>query len=202
MNNQDKLKLPIAGVILAAGAASRMGQSKLLLSWKGEALICHAVRTALQSELASVIVVTGASAEEIRNTLAGFDITLVHNPDWQEGQSTSVRAGLQAVPNQVEAAIFLLGDQPYVSPDLIQALVQEYRNTRPAILAPFVGDRRTNPVLFDRSMFKVLTELQGDAGARTIFKQYPPIPMPWFDDRLLLDVDTQADYQHLINSSD
>lgn len=67
MDNQNKSKLPIAGMLLAAGAASRMGQSKLLLLWKGEALICHVVWTALLSELAPVIVVTGTGAEEIVN---------------------------------------------------------------------------------------------------------------------------------------
>ncbi len=191
----------VAGVILAAGAASRMGQPKLLLPWKGEALICHAARTALETGLDPVVVVTGAGGLEIQAALAGLDVRFVENPDWQAGQSTSVRAGINALPLSTQAVIFLLGDQPYVSTDLIQALVQIYAQTHPAILAPYVGEKRTNPVLFDGSVFEALRGLRGDAGARTIFAQYPPTPLPWHDDRLLFDVDTPDDYQRLLRSS-
>jgi molybdenum cofactor cytidylyltransferase len=192
---------PVAGIILAAGSASRMGQPKLLLPWMGEPLICHAARTALQSGLDPLVVVTGAGAEGIQNALAGFDVTLVHNPDWQSGQSTSVRAGILALPAQVEAVFFLLGDQPFVSPDLIQSLKQKFLETSPHILAPFVGDKRSNPVLFSREIFEVLCQLQGDAGARSIFKQYPPESMQWGDERILFDIDTPEDYQRLLELS-
>jgi molybdenum cofactor cytidylyltransferase len=192
---------PVAGIILAAGAASRMGQPKLLLPWNGEALICHAVRIALQSGLDPIVVVTGAGAEGIQKALDGFDVKLVHNPDWQSGQSTSVRAGILALPAHVEAVFFLLGDQPFVSPDLIQSLTQKFLETRPHILAPFVGDKRANPVLFSWDMFEALCQLQGDAGARSIFKQYPPEAMQWGDERVLFDIDTPEDYQRLMGMS-
>ncbi len=191
---------PIAGIILAAGAGSRMGKPKLLLPWQGEALICHVVRTALRGGLDPVVVVTGAGAEEIRAALAGFPVCLIHNPDWEAGQSTSVRAGTCALPERVEAAVFLLGDQPFVSPDLIRSLAQRYLETRPPILAPFVGDRRANPVLFDQSMFGALCALEGDSGGRSLFKDHPPAPLPWPDKRLLMDIDTPADYQRLSES--
>ena len=98
MDDNNLTKLPVmAGVILAAGAASRMGQPKLLLPWKGEALIRHAVRTALEARLDQVVVVTGAAGAEIKAALAGLDVTIVENLDWQEGQSTSVRAGINAL---------------------------------------------------------------------------------------------------------
>jgi len=199
MKDLGEVKYPIAGIILAAGAASRMGRPKLLLPWQGESLICHIARTALQGGLDPVVVVTGSGAEEIRAALAGFDVRLVHNTAWQAGQSTSVRAGVLGLPAQIDAALFLLGDQPYVSPELIQALAQQYLETRPSILAPFVGDRRANPVLFDRSLFGALCALQGDAGGRSLFKDHPPTPMPWQDERLLLDIDTPGDYQSLLD---
>ena len=191
----------VAGVILAAGAASRMGQHKLLLPWKGEALICHAARTALEAGLDPVVVVTGAGGLEIQSALTGLDVRIVENPDWQAGQSTSVRAGINALPPSTQAVIFLLGDQPHVSTDLIRALVETYTQTQPVILAPHVGEKRTNPVLFDGSLFEALRGLHGDAGARTIFAQYPPTPMPWPDEQLLFDVDTPDDYQRLLKSS-
>ena len=201
-NPGSGLNPAVSGVILVAGAASRMGQPKLLLPWKGEPLVRRAANTALQAGLDPVVVVTGAYANEIRAALAGLPLGLVHNPDWQTGQSTSVKTGLAALPAQTRAVIFLLGDQPFVTPDLLQALVKTYARTRPAILAPFVGAKRANPVLFDRSIFETLGQLQGDAGARTIFAQHPPTPMPWPDERLLLDVDTPEDYQRLLTAED
>jgi molybdenum cofactor cytidylyltransferase len=200
MINPNEAISPVAGVILAAGAASRMGQSKLLLPWKGRALICHAARTAIEAGLEPVIVVTGSKAAEIQTALADMDVQLIYNADWQTGQSTSVRTGIKALTKRTEAVIFLLGDQPFVSSDLIQALVETYIQSRPAILAPFVGEKRANPILFDRSVFDILLRLQGDAGARSVFAKHAPTPMPWPDEKLLLDVDTPEDYQRLIGS--
>lgn len=190
----------VAGIILAAGAASRMGQPKLLLPWKGEALIRHAVRVALGADLEPVVVVTGSRAQDIQNALLGLTVNVIYNPDWEAGQSTSVRAGIRALPPQVRAALFLLGDQPFVSVELIRKIVETYSSSRSAIpiLAPFVGEKRSNPVLFDRSIFDVLCGLQGDAGARSIFAQHPPQAMQWPDERLLLDIDTPEDYQRLL----
>jgi molybdenum cofactor cytidylyltransferase len=196
-NKKGKLVL-VAGVILAAGAASRMGQPKLLLPWNGETLIHHATRTALDAGLDPVVVVTGSGSVEMQAALAGQDVRVVYNPDWQAGQSTSVRVGINALPEHVQAVIFLLGDQPYISPELLQTLVRTFGQIRPTILAPFVGEKRTNPVLFERSIFQALRCLQGDAGARSIFAKYPPTPMPWSDERLLFDVDTPEDYQRLM----
>lgn len=198
MDDPENISLPVAAVILAAGAASRMGQPKLLLPWNGEPLICHAARTALDAGLAPVIVVTGAGVSAVQSALQGLAVQLVYNQDWETGQSTSVRAGLNALPSQVQAVLFMLGDQPYVSVELIKKLVENYLVTRPAILAPFIGEKRSNPVLFDRSTFDVLSRLQGDAGARSIFAQYPPQAMQWPDERLLLDIDTPQDYQRLV----
>ena len=178
-----------------------MGQPKLLLQWKDETLIHRAARTALEAGLAPVIIVTGAKSAEITAAVKDLAVAVVYNPNWQSGQSTSVRAGIQALPPQTLAAVFLLGDQPFASPELIQKLVTTYLQTQPAILAPFVGEKRTNPVLFDHLLFDNLCQLQGDAGARSVFGKYPPAAMLWPDERLLFDVDTPEDYQRLINSN-
>jgi len=176
-----------------------MGQPKLLLPWKGETLIRQAARIALEAGLSPVMVVTGSYATEITGALSGLDVQVVFNPDWQTGQSTSVRAGIQALPGDTRAVLFLLGDQPFVTPELIRKLVKTYRQTRPVILAPYVGEKRSNPVLFDRSVFGELCQLHGDAGARSIFGKYPPAAMQWPDERLLLDIDTPEDYARLVN---
>lgn len=200
MDDPEKAAFSCAGVILAAGAAARMGCPKLLLPWKGEALVCHVARAALTAKLAPVILVAGAWMDEIQAALAGLDVRVIHNARWESGQSSSVRAGVQALPAHTAAAIFLLGDQPYVSPELLQALQQAYLRDRPAILAPFVAGKRSNPVLFERSLFEALCALEGDAGARSLFAQRPPAPLAWPDERLLFDVDTPEDYQRLVEN--
>ena len=199
MNHIAKNPVNIAAVILAAGSASRMGQPKLLLPWKGEALIRHAARTALEAGLSPVCVVTGAGQEDIRSALTGLDVQLAHNPDYLDGQSTSVRTGIKSLPAETRAVIFLLGDQPFVTAGLLQALVSTYSLMHPLILAPFVNEKRTNPVLFDRGVFESMNQLAGDSGARSLFGQFPPASMPWDDERLLFDVDTPADYQRLLS---
>lgn len=203
MHMETQAKYPhIAGILLAAGGASRMGLPKLLLPWHEETLIHRAARTALVAGLDPVVVVTGSGAEGIRGTLADLEVMLVHNPDWKSGQSTSVRAGVEALPETTEAVVFLLGDQPFVQADLVQKLVETYLVDRPAILAPFVGEKRVNPVIFDHSVFQHLCKLIGDAGARSIFGQFPPAAMPWQDEKVLLDIDTPADYARLTNLDD
>jgi molybdenum cofactor cytidylyltransferase len=201
MDSQQNPILSLAGIILAAGAASRMGQPKLLLPWKGRALIHHAAYTALIAGLAPVIVVAGARMLEIQAVLADLPVEIIHNPAWENGQSTSVRTGIRALSEQTTAAMFLLGDQPYVSVELIQALRQTYIQDRPTVLVPFVGGKRSNPVLFDGSIFEALCALQGDAGARSIFAQFPPTPLVWQDERLLFDVDIPEDYQRLLKDN-
>lgn len=194
----------IAGVILAAGGSSRMGQSKLLLPWKGEALIRWPVKAALQAGLSPVIVVTGAYAEAIEQTLAGLDVVIVHNPDWAEGQSTSLRSGMAALPNDIEAAVLLLGDQPQLLVDLIQDLVREYRENAPAvpIYISAYQEKRGNPVLFDRSVFQELQSLSGDAGGRQIFSKHPLMYVPVNNPDQLFDIDSPADYRHLTEKSE
>lgn len=187
----------IAGIILAAGSSSRMKQAKLLLPWKGEPLIRHTAITALEC-LDPVIVVTGAWEKEVTGALGDLPVKIVHNQDWTGGQSTSIRTGIYALPQKTEAAFFLLGDQPYISTNLLKGMSEIYTQSRPEILAPYVGENRSNPVLFDHSIFYELCQIEGDVGARAIFKRHQITSFAWFDEKLLLDIDTPEDYQKMV----
>jgi molybdenum cofactor cytidylyltransferase len=191
-----------AGIVLAAGQASRFGQPKQLLRWQDESLVRRAARLALEAGLAPVIVVTGAHEPEVRAALAGLPVTLADNPAWAEGQSTSLRAGLRALPLQTGAAVFLLADQPALSIDLLRGLVNRHAETFVSVVAPQVAGRRTNPVLFDRRTFPVLMNLSGDVGGRALFSDpqaYPVAWLPWDDASLLDDIDTPEDYERIKN---
>jgi len=181
----------IAAIILAAGGSKRMGQPKLMLAWHGSALVRWVARNALAAGCFPVVVVTGADSGTIESSLSSLPLTFVHNPEWQLGQSTSVRSGVLALPKDVDAVIPL---------HVLQSLFSAYQSETPPspILAVSSGGQRGNPVLFDRALFPVLTALEGDAGARTIFSRYPVQLIPFDDTHLLLDVDSPDDYQRLM----
>lgn len=186
-----------AGVILAAGAARRYGQPKLLLPWRGEAIIRHVARAALSAGLDSVVVVTGEHHKSILDSLVGMNVALVINPDWEKGQSSSLQAGLRALPSEIGSSVFLLGDQPQIPAGLVQTLIERHAGTLSPIVAPLVGGQRANPVLFDRVTFPKLMELSGDTGGRSLFSHYPVEWLEWHDTSVLFDVDTPEDYRRL-----
>ena len=111
------------------------------------------------------------------------------------GRAHSLRAGLATLPERARAALFLLSDQPYLTPELIQALTRRHAETQATVVAPRADGRRANPVLFDRCAFPELLALQGDAGGRQIIDRYPVEYVDWPDQRILLDVDTPQDLQ-------
>jgi len=187
-----------AGIILAAGKSSRYGSPKQLLDWKGKPFVRQVAETALQARLWPVVVVTGSHAAEIESTLSGLPVSIVNNADYQQGQSTSVRAGIRSLPQGAGSAIFLLADQPQIPVEIIRALTESHTRGMHPIIAPLVlGERRANPVLFDRAAFPDLLQLTGDVGGRAIFDRHRVEYIPWHDDILLFDVDKPEDYQRL-----
>jgi molybdenum cofactor cytidylyltransferase len=186
-----------AGIILAAGASTRMGQPKPLLMWRGEPFIRQVARTALGAGLSPVVIVTGEHTAEIRKAVADLRVIVIHNPDWEAGQSTSVRCGLRTLPDTIGSAVFLLADQPQIPIELVTALQDQHAQTLSPIVAPLIDDRRGNPVLFDRATFADLLALTGDVGGRAVFAKQPITYVPWHGANLLLDVDTPEDYQRL-----
>lgn len=189
---------PVAGIILAAGESRRFGEPKQLLMWHGEPFVRHLVHKALLAGISPVVVVTGAHSSDVQRVLENLDVIIRHNPDWKDGQSTSIKAGLGALPEHTGAVIFLLVDQPQVPVNLIRKLVEVHAGTLSPLTAPQAGGRRANPVLFDRVTFPELLKLDGDMGGRKLFSKYPVTWFPWHDNSLLLDVDTPKDYQRLL----
>jgi molybdenum cofactor cytidylyltransferase len=188
----------IAGIVLAAGLSRRMGQAKLLMPVGGRAIVRYVVESVLAGGVDSVWVVTGPDVEPIEAALAGLEVQIAVNPAPEEGQASSLRAGIAALPASVDAVLIALGDQPSLAPSIIPALLAARRTTSKLIVAPRYRDGQGNPVLFKREIFPELLRLTGDQGARPII-QKEPARVEWVDLDLPMppDVDTQDDYEKI-----
>jgi molybdenum cofactor cytidylyltransferase len=184
----------IAAVILAAGRSTRMGgPNKLLAEIGGRPLVRIAAEQALASRARPVIVVTGHQRDKVEAALEGLDVQRVHNPNFAEGLSTSVKAGLAAVPDDVDGAIVCLGDMPQVSAQLIDKLIAAFDPERGAlVVVPTIDGKRGNPVVWARRFFPEMMALDGDIGARHLIGRYPEAvsEVPLTDTAALVDVDT------------
>ena len=193
----------ITAVILAAGASTRFGQPKQLLDWNGVPLLAHAADVALETELASVIVVLGCQAQAARAALSTRPVQAVMNWRWEQGLSTSVQVGLAALPPTTEAVIFMQCDQPLVTPDLLRALVARFEETGAPIVHPTHAGQRGTPTLFARRLFPELATVSGDEGGRSLIAHYTEkaatVEVP--DPDVLADIDTPTDYERLRASS-
>jgi molybdenum cofactor cytidylyltransferase len=157
----------IAAVVLAAGKSSRMGRNKLLLDFKGKPILAHVADQTAAAGIDDIFVVCGHQAGKVRAALGDRKLRVVEARDYQLGMSASLKAGIRALPQGVDAVLVLLGDMPQVSPDLIKRLIAAYNPVEGrAIVLPSHQGKRGNPVLFDRRFFPEMLELEGDVGAR------------------------------------
>jgi molybdenum cofactor cytidylyltransferase len=183
-----------AAIILAAGRSTRMGgPNKLLAKVTGKPLARIAAEAALASKAKPVVVVTGHQSETITDALRDLPLQFVHNPDYAEGLSTSLRAGLAALPADIDGAVVMLADMPQVDRGLIDRLISAYDADKGALIAvPVIDGKRGNPVLWSRRFFPELMTLLGDVGARHLIGKYREavVDVPVDDHRALVDVDT------------
>ena len=192
----------VGGVILAAGESLRMGEVKQLLPWRGRPLVRRVAETAIAAGLNPVVVVTGAAADQVEAALTSLPVVIARNDQWESGQASSVRSGIQALPAGCGAAVFLLSDMPQVKPDLIKAELDLHSRESHPIIVPRVEGQRTNPALFDRVTFAGLAALTGDTGGRALFDRYPVRWLDWDSVSKPADIDTPDDYRRLMEEND
>ncbi|MDR1572773.1 MAG: NTP transferase domain-containing protein [Clostridiales Family XIII bacterium] len=171
----------ISAVVLAAGKSARMGQTKLLLPVLGRPMVRVVGENALRSQSHEVIFVVGHDANRVGQAITACGegvgaalarkLKVVENPDFSEGQSTSVRTGLSAVDPRSCGALMLQGDQPFVETGLIDALIRAFEAGRALVALPeYPGGGTGTPVLFSRRLFPELLAVTGDKGGREIVK--------------------------------
>ncbi len=187
-------RLDIACIVLAAGRSTRMGAANKLLAEVGcKPMVRIVVETALASTARPVLVVTGHQAAEVRAALAGLDVTFCANPDYALGLSTSLKAGIRALPASCAGALVLLGDMPRITPVHLDALIAAFApGTGADIVVPTHQGQRGNPVLWSADFFAEIGQLDGDTGARHLLQQHADHvrEVDLGTDAIAMDIDT------------
>ena len=193
----------IAAILLAAGRSTRLGAAnKLLADAGGKPMLRWAAEAALASKARPIIVVVGHEAPGVSAALAGLDATAVVNPDFAQGLSTSLKAGIAAVPAGCDGALVLLGDMPQIEAGDLDRLIAAFAPG--AIVVPVHGGRQGNPVLWARGHFPELMRLQGDAGAKRLIAAHRGSvrEVELATARIFADIDTPEDLQRLREKED
>jgi molybdenum cofactor cytidylyltransferase len=200
----------IRAIVLAAGASSRMGQAKaaLPLGQTGETVVARVVGTLLRGGAPDVTVVAGAHIDAVKRAMPAFvgtpyvpRVRVIEHPGWQQGQLSSLLAGLDAIDDPLlEAALVTLVDVPLVQPTTVAAVIGEWRRTRAAIVRPSDGKRHGHPVIFDRSVFADLRAADVNAGAKSVFAKHRVLDVAVNDPGAFEDIDTPEDYEKVARS--
>jgi molybdenum cofactor cytidylyltransferase len=189
-----------AGIILAAGASRRMGQPKQLLEVGGRPLLELAVAAACASQLDEVVVVLGARADEITAAADLGRARVVVNPDYEQGLSTSLRAGIASLGAEVSRAVVMLGDQPDVNAPMLDRLLDLQESSGlPAAALSFAGLLHP-PMVLAREMWSGLEALKGDVGLRAVVRAHPELVAALPAERPgghPVDIDTPEDFEKL-----
>jgi molybdenum cofactor cytidylyltransferase len=190
--------MSVAAIVLAAGQSTRMGaQNKLLLADGGDPLVRHAVKMAVLSQLKPVVVVLGHEADRVRAVCYGLPVTFTINPDFAHGLSTSLKAGIKALPENIDGAAVILADMPGLDAALLDRLYAAFE-AEPAALAavPVHNGEWGNPCILAAALFAEVDALSGDQGARKILVAHRDmvIEMPESSDAATRDIDTPDDW--------
>ena len=187
----------IAGIVLAAGFARRMGRQKLLLVLHGKPVVRWSVEAVLP-HVGDLVVVTGQDDVAVREALSGLSVRYAVNARPQDGQGSSIATGVRALKPWTAAALVVLGDQPRLPPSVIPDLLTARTRSGKAIVTPVYAGTPGTPVLFGADVFPELAALTGDAGARAVVAARPDrVETVAVESPMPLDVDTPEDFARL-----
>jgi molybdenum cofactor cytidylyltransferase len=186
-------------VILAAGMSSRMGEAKQLLRMGENTLLGQVLENVRGSGVKDIVLVLGHEAETIKERIPTENLNVVINESYRQGMGTSLHAGLAALPPEVDAALIVLADQPFIRPKTLDLLMDQYRRSSAQIVIPTYKGFRGNPVLLDRSVFSEVMALTGDIGCRAVFGNHLEgiVKQPVEDIGILLDLDSKDDFERM-----
>lgn len=186
----------VVGVLLAAGSGARFaGGNKLLAEVDGDPIVVRAATTLCEARVEAALAVVGYQAERIAPAVADLPIETTVNPDYADGQATSVRVGVEwAIDRDADAVLIALGDMPWVQPETYSAVLDAYRDGADIVVPAYDG-QRGNPVLFGARHFDALCDVTGDSGGRQLFATNDVTRVPVDDPGVGRDVDTPDDLE-------
>jgi molybdenum cofactor cytidylyltransferase len=190
--------LNVGAVVMAAGASKRMGQPKMILKWGGGTLIEQVVRVLSDSQVSSIVVVTGGAHDQVVDALRDFPVTIVHNQRYAETEMLqSLQLGLSALPADIQASLVVLGDQPQISADVVEGVVRRFVEMHKSLVVPSYQMRRGHPWLVARAYWDEIMRMGRDESLREFLAghaveiDYLVVDTP----AILTDMDTPEDYQ-------
>ena len=192
----------IVGVLLAAGSSSRMGKpNKLLLEYKNHTILEEVITQLLNSELDSLIIITGHESKKIEILIEKFSsdkIISLYNENYKSGRASSIRCAVQHNLKQGKSLLFMVADKPMVSCGLINKALQKFQDDNPDILYVQTPNGRGHPIIFSEKMFQELLNLDGDVTGNSLVEKHTSSTVVLHDEMLQQDIDTYDEYQAFI----
>lgn len=191
----------IWALVLAAGESIRMGRSKQLLPFANKTILETVIDHINQSTVDETLIVLGSNREKIEEVIKNLPVKSVYNPRFKEGMLTSVQKGFVSLPEEVEAVLVFLGDQPMIPSSVIDQIVSAYHSSEKGIVLPVYGQKRGHPVLINTKYRQELANLNPEIGLRELIHDHPEdiLEVNLDSSSILEDIDTPEDYKNLKN---
>ena len=185
-------------IILAAGSSRRMGTQKLVLPMGTSTMIETVVDNVLKSSINQVLVVLGPDQNKIRDVLIGKPVEFCHNLNHDQGMLSSVICGFKALPENAETALIYLGDQPNITPEVTNTIIEAYDEELMGIVIPVFNNRRGHPLLVDMKYRRDVEKLDLEQGLRSLRHKFPDdvLEVEVDEPGILVDIDTKEDYSN------
>ena len=187
----------IWGIVLAAGASTRMKTQKLLLPFNGKTILETVISNAIPALKKNIIVVLGANSNEISKEISKLQVNWVENHNYSDGMLSSVICGLNALPEETEAFLVYLGDQPQITSDVTFKVINAYKQSEKGIIIPVFNKKRGHPVLIDKKYKTEIQQLDPEKGLRQLMVKFKNdiLETECGKPEILRDIDTPQDYR-------
>ncbi len=187
----------ISAIVLAAGESRRMGKPKPLLRFNDKTFLEQIISRLKVCDVDRITVVLGAGAEMIKNSIDLSGTNIVINKDYQKGQLSSLIAAIEETPQETDAILVCLVDNPFINKEVINKIIAKFRQTNNPIIVPVFNGKRGHPTLFSRTLFSELVNAPKEQGARYVLHSNAEkvLELETSESTILSGIDTPEDYR-------